>query len=184
MYVKQIPNLLTGLRFGLTVLLLFLPLPGAAFTVLYLACGLTDILDGWLARRLHASTAFGARLDSAADFCLVCTMLYRLWPLLTQAPGVLLWVAAISLLRLSAACVAKIRFGRFGFLHTRANKLTGLLLFLYPLSLSFTRTPAGLLFLCLIAALSAVEEMLIECTATEWDANRTSIFQRKRCSIL
>lgn len=184
MAVKKIPNLLTGLRFGLTVLLLFLPFPGTPFFFLYLVCGLTDILDGWLARRLHASTVFGARLDSAADFCLVCTMLFRLWPLLAQAPGVLLWVAAISLLRLGAACIARVRFGRFGCLHTRANKLAGLLLFLYPLSLPFTQSPAVLLSLCLVAALSAAEELLIECTATEWDANRASIFQRNRRSIL
>lgn len=59
MAVKKIPNLLTGLRFGLTVLLLFLPFPGTPFFFLYLVCGLTDILDGWLARRRQAS-CFGS----------------------------------------------------------------------------------------------------------------------------
>ena len=36
--------------------------------MLYLAAGLTDILDGFLARKMHWETALGAALDGIADF--------------------------------------------------------------------------------------------------------------------
>ena len=41
------------------------------FWVLYLIAGLTDMLDGFLARRWGVESKFGARLDSLADLVLV-----------------------------------------------------------------------------------------------------------------
>lgn len=177
---KAIPNLLTGARMVLTMALLFPTVPGAAFAALYLAAGLTDMLDGWLARRLHAVSVFGARLDSAADFFFVAVALFRLWPVAAPGTAVLLWVGGIALLRLGAALAAKVRFGRFGFLHTRANKYTGLLLFCYPFSLFFTRSQIVPYFLCAAATLSAVEELLLELTAKHWDPNRAELFTKSK----
>lgn len=81
---RQIPNLLSGIRL-LAAAMGFLPAAGGAFAALYLFCGLTDVLDGWLARRLHAESEVGARLDSAADACFTAAVLFRLWPLVRAA---------------------------------------------------------------------------------------------------
>ena len=178
MYRKVIPHLVTGMRFVLTVLLLIPPVPGTAFAVLYLGAGLTDVLDGWLARHLHAESVLGARLDSAADFFFFIVLLLRLYPVIKPGADVLLWVAGIALLRLAAAAAAKYRFGNFGFLHTYANKLTGLLLFCYPLSLFLTRSQAVICGLCAAATLSAAEELLIELTSKKWNPDRPSIFTK------
>lgn len=175
---NAIPNLMTGARFILTAALLFPAVPGTAFTLLYLGAGLTDMLDGRLARRLHAESAFGARLDSAADFFFVAAVLFRLWPAVMPGTAALLWVGGIAALRLGAAAAAKCRFGRFGFVHTLGNKLTGLLLFCYPFSLSLTRSQIVLYFLCAAATLSAVEELLIGLTAKRWDPDRAGIFTK------
>ena len=177
---KTVPNLVTGTRFPLTAALLFPAVPGTAFAVLYLATGLTDVLDGWLARRLHSESIFGARLDSAADFFFVAVLVFRLWPVAAPGIGVMLWVAGIAALRLAAATVAKIRFGRFGFLHTWGNKVSGLLLFGYPFSLLWTQSRAVLLILCAAATLSAIEELLIEVTATQWEPNRGGLFTKPK----
>ena len=74
---KQMPNLLTFARmlFALA-LLLFRPL-SVWFFVLYLLACLSDLLDGFFARRFHAESSLGARLDSAADF-LLCVVLLQL----------------------------------------------------------------------------------------------------------
>ena len=173
---KAIPNFVTGVRFVLTAALLFPVVPGTAFAVLYLAAGLTDVLDGWLARHLHAQSTLGARLDSAADLFFVVVALFRLW--LAPGTAVLLWVGGIALLRLGAAAAAKYRFGRFGFLHTMGNKFTGLLLFCYPFSLFLTRSQATLYVLCATATLSAAEELLIELTAKQWNPDRAGIFAK------
>jgi CDP-diacylglycerol--glycerol-3-phosphate 3-phosphatidyltransferase len=44
-------------------------------TVLFILVALTDWADGWLARRLHMTSAFGAFLDPVADKFLVCAAL-------------------------------------------------------------------------------------------------------------
>lgn len=181
MNVKVIPNLLTALRFVFTAFLLFVDFPGVAFAVLYLGCGLTDILDGRLARKFQAESVFGARLDSVADLCFIGVMLFRLWPFIIPNMMVLFWVLAIALLRFIAALVAKIRFGCFGFLHTRLNKITGLLLFLYPLILYFPIDNIRLLyFLCAAATASALEEFLLELKAKHWNPDCPGFWYQKR----
>ena len=39
------------------------------FYILYLFCGLTDMIDGAIVRKTGAVSKFGARLDTIADFC-------------------------------------------------------------------------------------------------------------------
>ena len=79
----NIPNLLTILRVLLIpvfILLFYMPFPWsywAASTVFALACA-TDWLDGYLARRLGQSTAFGAFLDPVADKLIVAVALVLL----------------------------------------------------------------------------------------------------------
>jgi CDP-diacylglycerol--glycerol-3-phosphate 3-phosphatidyltransferase len=86
--MNRIPNLVTGLRLALA-LFTFFALAGAAllsdrlppetqFSLerwafwAFVVAALTDFVDGWLARRLHAETVWGAILDPIADKVLVC----------------------------------------------------------------------------------------------------------------
>jgi CDP-diacylglycerol--glycerol-3-phosphate 3-phosphatidyltransferase len=78
----HLPNLLTVGRIGLAIVFfvllgLFKPdspagpwLLNAAF-VLYIVAGITDILDGWLARRMNLTSAFGRIADPFVDKLLV-----------------------------------------------------------------------------------------------------------------
>jgi CDP-diacylglycerol--glycerol-3-phosphate 3-phosphatidyltransferase len=85
--MKHLPNFVTGLRLALA--LFFFALAGAALLSdrlppetqfalerwafwAFVVAGLTDFVDGWLARRLHAETIWGAILDPIADKVLVC----------------------------------------------------------------------------------------------------------------
>lgn len=71
--LKMLPNLLTAIRLSLAP-----PLAAALYRyelpwvagLLSLAIA-TDLLDGWLARKLRACSAFGAYFDATADFALV-----------------------------------------------------------------------------------------------------------------
>jgi len=164
------------MRIALAALMLLIPFESGMFFVLYLLCGLTDVLDGWLARRLQAESLFGARLDSLADFAVIAVLLWRLYPAVTPDVRVLCWAGAIAALRFAAAITAKLRFGKLGFIHTLGNKLTGLMLFIYPLTLTLTRSGAFLYMLLTMATISAIEELAIELTTTRWDPDRKSIF--------
>ena len=93
----NIPNLLTLFRlFLIPVFCIVFYLPyswaftGAAF-IFWLA-SVTDILDGYLARRLQQSTAFGAFLDPVADKLMVCVALVVL---ATHYQDVLITAAAV-----------------------------------------------------------------------------------------
>jgi CDP-diacylglycerol--glycerol-3-phosphate 3-phosphatidyltransferase len=77
-----IPTLLTWARIvaiPLIVGVFYLPLDAATrnllATTMFIACALTDWLDGWLARRLNQTSSFGAFLDPVADKFLVCAAL-------------------------------------------------------------------------------------------------------------
>lgn len=80
--VGLIPNILTLTRLGMTVVFLAMILysPGvsnkAMFLdisfVLFVVAGLTDIIDGVVARRYNATSKFGRMVDPLADKVLVC----------------------------------------------------------------------------------------------------------------
>jgi len=174
------PNLLTFARmlFALA-LLLFRPL-SVWFFVLYLFACLSDLLDGFFARRFHAESSLGARLDSAADFLLCAVLLilflpYYHWPL-----WIVFWIAGIGFIRVVAALICFVRFRTFAFLHTYSNKATGILLMLFPIFLWLMGLNISAVLLCSIAALSALEELLLQLTSKTLDLNRESIFTKER----
>lgn len=175
--VNQLPNALSLLRIPLGLALLLLPAMSPGFMALYLLCCLTDVLDGALARRLDARSEMGARLDSAADLILVAVLIWKLWPVLALTAHEMVWIAAIALIRLSAAVTARLRFGVFGFVHTWGNKLAGMLLGLYPFILLLTDAGWPLYVLLAVAGASAVEELLVELRAADWNADRRSLFR-------
>ena len=65
-------NLLSATRIALCLPLLLVDAMTLPFWVLYLIAGVTDMLDGFLARRWGVESHFGARLDSVADFVFAC----------------------------------------------------------------------------------------------------------------
>ena len=80
--MKRIPDLLSMSRIVLCLPLLIVDAMTIPFWVIYLIAGLTDILDGFLARRWAVESKLGARLDSLADFVFVLTVGYKFFPLL------------------------------------------------------------------------------------------------------
>jgi cardiolipin synthase len=82
---SSLPNLLTWTRviaIPLLVGVFYLPVSPASqnliATVLFVAAALTDWLDGWLARKMGQTSAFGAFLDPVADKLIVCAALVML----------------------------------------------------------------------------------------------------------
>ena len=69
--MKHIPNILSASRISLCLPLLLADAMTLPFWVLYLIAGLTDMLDGFLARRWRVESKLGAKLDSLADFVFV-----------------------------------------------------------------------------------------------------------------
>ena len=123
---------ITSLRIAVSLFLPFFPLNSAGFFAVYTVTGLTDVLDGWLARKTGTASQFGARLDSIADLLFYGVLLFRLFPVLWQKLPTAIWyvVAAIVLVRLAAYAAAAVQYHQFAALHTWLNKLTGAGVFL------------------------------------------------------
>lgn len=91
------PNLFTFLRFLLTPILIIVILNNhfGWATVIFLAAGITDAIDGLLARYLHQATKLGACLDPMADKLLLCSS----FVLLAWYQFIPSWLAVIVLCR-------------------------------------------------------------------------------------
>ena len=96
----RIANLITGTRILCSVALLLCPVFSLLFFFLYLAAGLTDMIDGAMARRTNTTSELGAKLDTAADFVLVVVCLIKLLPLLSVPLWLWLWIGGIALIKM------------------------------------------------------------------------------------
>ena len=154
--MKRIPNIISALRIlGAICLLLFYP-ANVAFWVIYGLCGISDMLDGYLARKLHAESKTGAVLDSLADICFVACCAIRLIPVVQIPKWLWIWAAVIAAIKIINQVSALIVCKRFCFPHTKANKLTGLLLFLFVPTVFWSIVP--LAFVAGVASFAAVQE--------------------------
>ena len=123
-----IPNLLSASRIALCLPLLLMDAMTVPFWVLYMITGITDMLDGFLARRWGVESKFGARLDSLADFVFVLTVGYKLFPWLKLPTTLWMMIGLIAMVKIVNAISSYVVRHRIEFLHTKANKLTGFLL--------------------------------------------------------
>ena len=127
--MTQLPNIITLLRIAGSLGLLLCDVTGVAFWIIYALCGISDIADGWLARKLKCVTKTGALLDSLADICFVACCAWKLLPILELPQWLWLWAGVIVVIKVVNQISALVRYGRCCFPHTTANKATGFLLF-------------------------------------------------------
>ena len=160
--MKQIPNILSTTRIALCLPLLLVDAMTMPFWVLYLIAGTTDMLDGFLERRWGMESKFGARLDSLADFVFVLAVGYKLFPWLKLPAMLWMMIALITLVKIVNAISAYVVKHRIEFLHTKANKLTGFLLFIGMMTIGQSYfIPVAWVVAC-IALFAAIQE----CNAT------------------
>ena len=79
-------NIITGIRIICSIAILFFPALSPAFYVLYIIAGISDMVDGVVARKTGTVSDFGSKLDTAADFVLVVICLIKLIPVLHIPP--------------------------------------------------------------------------------------------------
>ena len=156
--MKQIPNILSALRIALCLPLLLLDAMTWTFGILYLIAGFTDMLDGFLARRWGVESKFGARLDSLADFVFVLAVGYKLFPWLKLSVTLWMMIGFIAMVKASNAVSAYMVKHKIAFLHTKANKFAGFLLFIGMMTIGQSYfIPIAWVIAC-IALIAAIQE--------------------------
>ena len=173
----NIADTVTALRIAASPFLLLPPLHSAGFLAVYSLAGLTDAVDGWLARKTKTASDFGARLDSVADLLFYGVLLLRLFPVLWERLPVEIWyaVTVIVLVRLTAYTAAAMKYHRFSSLHTWLNKLTGAVVFLLPYVLAVSPGVGYCWAVCATAFASSTEELLIHLFRKDYRADRKTI---------
>lgn len=168
----------TSMRIVCSFVLLMLPVSSPEFILVYTLVGLTDALDGWLARKTGTASDFGARLDSIADLLFYGVLLLRFLPTLWLALPRAVWyvVSAVLLVRVLAYTTAAVKYHRFASLHTWLNKLTGGAVFLLPYVFAVSDGVAYGWAVCLLALAASLEELTIHLSQKEYCADRKTIF--------
>ena len=155
---KHIANIITGSRIVFSLSLLFISLSSAWFYALYLLCGLSDMIDGTVARRTNSASEFGARLDTVSDFVFMTVALIKFVPYLHIPTWLWIWIGVIAVMKLGNAACGFVRTRGIVFPHTVLNKITGLSLFLLPMTISFVELTYTLPFVCAVATTAAMHE--------------------------
>lgn len=151
-------NLITGVRILCAAALLVCRPFSPAFYALYLAAGLSDMIDGTVARKTNAAGEFGASFDTAADFLFVVVCLIKLLPVLKLPVWLTVWIALIALIKLVNLGSGYVLRKRFVPVHSIMNKVTGVLLFLLPLTLRVIDLKYSGTVACVAATFAAAQE--------------------------
>lgn len=128
--MKRLPDIITLLRIAGSFSLLFYDVTGVVFWIIYALCGVSDIADGWLARKLKCVTRTGALLDSVADICFVACCAWQILPILRLPQWLWLWAGVIVVIKAMSQISAIVMHRHCCFPHTLANKVAGFLLFI------------------------------------------------------
>ena len=156
---KHIANIITGSRIAFSLPLLFVPLSSAWFCALYLLCGLSDMIDGTVARRTNSASEFGAKLDTVSDFAFMVVVLIRFVPHLHIPTWLWMWIGVIATIKIVNVVLGFVGTKKLISPHTVLNKVTGLLLYLLPVTIRFIELTYTLPLVCAVATVAAIHEV-------------------------
>ena len=116
------------------------------------------MVDGTVARRTNSASEFGARLDTVSDFVFMIVALIKFVPYLHIPTWLWIWIGVIAMMKLGNVAWGFVRTKKLISPHTVLNKVTGLLLFLLPVTLSFVDLTYTLPIVCIVATIAARHE--------------------------
>ena len=139
--------------------ILLIPLSSAWFYILYLLCGLTDMIDGAIARKTGTVSKFGARLDTASDFVFMFVCGVKILPRVYITVWLWVWITLIALIKILNITLVFIHKKKLISIHSVLNKITGFALFLLPPTLAFAKAAYSVATICVLATIAAMQEV-------------------------
>lgn len=149
------------------------------FLIMFIIIGVTDKLDGTIARYLNQTSHLGAKLDTMADmvfYPLITIWLYRFAPEVVDGWWTLVYLLAG--LFFAKMILGKIKFGEIPVFHTIGGKTFAASLFFFMIVAILSPETAAKIFpvLCFIGYVNQLEEMYIFMTREKVDENIRSAF--------
>lgn len=160
--MKNIANYISISRGIMSIMLLIPETFSIAFYIIYIYCGISDMLDGFIARKSKNESKIGARLDSASDIIFVIVAMIKILPLLNIVKEIIIWVVFIALIKIANVICGYTYYKKIVLPHTIANIITGFILFIAPFIIVYTNPIVVEIIICSIATFAAIQEGHVE----------------------
>ena len=156
--MKNIANYISVSRIIMSIILFVTETFSIAFYIIYIYCGISDMLDGFIARKSKNESKTGARLDSIADTVFVIVAIVKILPVLNLSNGIIIWILIIVFIKIVNVICSYIYYKKIVLPHTIANKITGFVLFIAPFIIVNVNSIIFESIICSIATFAAVQE--------------------------
>ncbi|MBF0595483.1 MAG: CDP-alcohol phosphatidyltransferase family protein [Candidatus Omnitrophica bacterium] len=172
--IRYIPVFLTGTRFPIAVILLLDAKNGHVskfFLPLLMVAAFTDVLDGFVARKLNVATELGALLDGYADIALYVTCLvsaFWVYPVILH--HYMVWIVGVLILQLISWGFSLVKFRKMTSYHTYTAKVWGVTIGLSVVFLFGFGSGALLPLMILAGFICNIEEIFITSIMPYWKA--------------
>lgn len=182
---KAIPNIITSIRIIGAITIIFIEPFSLAFFLVYGICGVTDVLDGFIARHFHLESKIGSILDSVSDLIFLGVMGFKILPTLIKLLPVWNWVMIFIPIgfQFIGYIICAIKFKKFSAVHTYANKVMSAAIFFYPFTFigfipAIYETYVGVFGS--VAIYASIEIVLIHIIAKGYNERNKSVFLVKK----
>lgn len=156
--MKHIANYISVSRIIMSTLILSTKAFSILFFIIYSYCGLSDIADGFLARKYNSESKLGEKMDSLADIVFVLASMIKIIPTLNLSKEILIWVTVIVTIKLFSIVYGFIHYKEIIFLHTTVNKIIGFVLFITLFLMPKISSIIIYIPLCVFATFAAILE--------------------------
>ncbi len=169
-------NLLSVIRIIVAPSILFFQAFSIFFFIIYSLCGLTDILDGYIARKTDSVTNLGAKLDTIGDIVFMASVVIVVLPVIEIPKIIWIWIIVIFIIRIISMVISYYKYNVFSMLHTMGNKLTGFTLFFFVYLYPFMDLTILTSLICILATYSSIEELIIHIKSKDLNVDVRGLF--------
>ena len=148
-------NVITISRIVSSLILLLCPTLSASFYCVYVLTGITDFLDGFIARRTRTTSQLGAKIDTMADTIFVVVCLIKFLPEIRFPLWIYIWIVVVAIINIILGFMVNKKYPA---VHSVMNKITGVILFLLPLTFARIDLRYSGAFACVVATFAAIQE--------------------------
>ena len=156
--MKNMANYISISRAIMSIMLLIPDTFSIVFSIIYIYCGISDMLDGFIARKRKNESNIGARLDSISYIIFVIVAMIKILPILNLTNGIIIWIVFIVFIKIVNVTCSYIYYKKIVLPHTISNKITGFVLFIAPFIIVNVNSILFESIICSIATFAAVQE--------------------------
>jgi len=155
-------NIITGIRIICGLLILACPAFSGSFYVFYILGGITDAIDGTVARKLGQVSDFGSKFDTAADFVFAIPVIIKILTSMNVPLWLMIWTGIIALIKTGSHIAGYIKYHELKTVHSVLNKICGGFIYLIPLflggGLAWQAKALLITAACVFATVAAIAE--------------------------